>query len=82
MDTPSELMIFNGNEGTRQFFDLYQNVVTKVLADKEKAEEIVAFLAGTAFDFCFDRFTMENSPTDEAKACGKVKGAMLVSIAN
>ena len=77
MDTPSELMIFKGNEDARKFSYLYENVVTKGRTDKEKAEKIVAYLAGTAFDFYFDRFTMDNGWTDEAKDYGKVKGVML-----
>ena len=77
MDTSSELMIFNGNEDARKFFYLYENVETNGLPYKEKAEKIVAYLAGTAFDFYFDRFTMDNGPTDEAKGYSKVKGVML-----
>ena len=41
MDTPSELMIFNGNEDARKFFYLYENVVTKTLPDKEEAEKLL-----------------------------------------
>ena len=36
----------------------------------------MAYLAGTAFHFYFDRFTMNNGPTDEAKDYGKVKWVM------
>ena len=43
MDTPRELMIFNGNVGTRQFLYLYQNVVTEVLPDNEKGEKLWPF---------------------------------------
>ena len=50
-NTPSELMIFNGNEDARKFFYLYESVVTKGLPDKEKLKKIVTYLAGTAFDF-------------------------------
>ena len=77
MDTPSELKIFNGNEDARKFLCLYDNVVTKGLPAKEKAEKTVAYLAGTAFDFYFDCFTMDNGPMDEAKDYGKVKKVML-----
>ena len=52
-------------------------MVIEGLPDKEKAEKIVVYLAGTAFDFYLDRFTMDNGPTDEAKDYGKVKGVML-----
>ena len=74
MDAPSELTIFCGNEDARKFFYLYENMVTKGLPDKETAEKIVAYLAGTAFGFYFDRFTMDNVPTDEAKDYKKLKG--------
>ena len=75
-DTHTELMIFNGNDDARKFFYFYENVVKKGLPDK-KTWKIVAYLAGRAFDFYFDRFTMDNGPTDEAKDCGKVKRVML-----
>ena len=39
MDTPNELVIFHGNEDARKFFYLHENVVTKGLPDKEKAEK-------------------------------------------
>ena len=51
--------------------------MTKDLPDKEKAGKIVAYQAGTAFDFYFHRFTMYVGPTDEAKDYSKVKGVML-----
>ena len=37
----------------------------------------MSYLAGTAFDFYFDCFTMDNGPRDEAKDYVKVKGVML-----
>ena len=52
-------------------------MVTKGLTDEEKVEKIVAYLAVTAFDFYFDRFTMDNGPKDKAKDYCKVKGVML-----
>ena len=55
----------------------YENVVTKGVLDNEKAEKIVASLAGTVFDFHFDRFTMDNGSKDEATDYGKVKAVML-----
>ena len=74
MDTPNKLMIFNGNEDVRKFFCVYENVVIKGLPDKEKAEKIVAYLAGAAFDFNSDRFTTDNGPKDEAVATVKLQG--------
>ena len=52
-------------------------MVTKGLPDKENLKKILAYLAGTAFDFYFDHFTMDNGPTDEAKGYGKFIGLIL-----
>ena len=40
IDTPSELMIFSCNEDASKFFDLNENIVTKGLLNKEKAEKL------------------------------------------
>ena len=40
MGTPSELMIFNGNEDARKFFYLYENVVNTGLPDKGKQKNM------------------------------------------
>ena len=40
MDTPRESMISNGNKDARKFFYLCENLVTKCLSDKEKAEKL------------------------------------------
>ena len=77
METPSELMVFKGDEDARKFFYIYENVIVKGLPDTTKAEKIVAYLGGDAFDFYFDRFTMDNGPTAEAKSYQTVKDAML-----
>ncbi len=66
MNTLSELITFKGTEDASKFFYLYENVVTKSLPDIEKAEKIVAYLTGAAFDFYFDRLTLDNAPTEEA----------------
>ncbi len=66
MNTPSELTTFKGSKDARKFFYLYENVVTKSLPDSERAEKIVACLSDVAFDFYFDRFTIDNDPTEEA----------------
>ena len=63
-------MIFNCNEDTSKFFYLYENVVTEGLLVKEKNWKIVSDLAGSAFDFYFDRFTMDNGLTDKDKDYG------------
>ena len=77
MNTPSKLTTFKGSEYARTFFYLYENVVTKILPDSERVEKIVAFLSEAAVDFCFDRFTLDNAPTEEAKDYGLVKMVML-----
>ncbi len=77
MNTPSELITLKGTEEARKFFYLYENVVTKSLPDIEKAEKIVAYLTGAAFDFYFDRFTLDIAPTEEGKDYEVVKKVML-----
>ena len=67
MNTPSELITFKGTRDARKFFYLYEKVVMKSLPERERAELIVAYLSGAAFDFYFDRFTIDNAPTEEAK---------------
>ncbi len=41
--------------------------MTKILPDSERAEKIVAQQSDAAFDFYFDRITLDNTPTEEAK---------------
>ncbi len=77
INTPRELTTSKGDEDAREFFYLYENVVTKNLPDIEMAEKIVAYLNGSAFDFYFDRFTLDNANTEEAKENGLVKKVML-----
>ncbi len=77
MNTPSELITFRGTEDARKFFYLCENVVTKSLLDIEKAGKIVAYLTGAAFDFYFDRFTLDNAQTEEGKDYEIVKKVML-----
>ena len=77
MNTSSELTTFKGSEDARKFFYLYENVVTKSLPDSERAEKIVAYQSYVAFDFYFDRFTLDNAPTEEAKGYCLVKKVML-----
>ena len=77
MNNISALITFKGTEDARKFFYLYENVVKKSLPDIEKAEKIVAYLTGAAGNFCFDRFTLDNGPIDEAKDYEVVKKVML-----
>ncbi len=51
--------------------------MTKSLPDSERAEKIVAYLSDAAFEFYFDRFTLDNAPIQEAKDYGLVKEVML-----
>ncbi len=67
MNTPSEMITFKGSEDARKFFYFYENVVTKCLPDSERAEKIAAYLSEAAFDFYFDRFTLDNAPNEETK---------------
>ncbi len=76
MGISSELTTFKGNEDAQKFFYLYENVVTKNMPDSERAEKIVAYLSDAVFDFFFDRFTLDNFPTEEAKDYGLVKKEM------
>ncbi len=72
MSIPSKLTTFKGYEDARNFFYLYENVVTKSLPDSERAEKSVAYLSGAAFDFYIGRFALDNAPTEEAKDYGVV----------
>ena len=67
MNTPIELNTFESSKDARKFFYLYENVVNKSLPDRKRAEKIVVYLSDAVFDFYFDRFTLENAPTKEAK---------------
>ena len=51
--------------------------MTNSLMDSERAEKIVAYLSEAAFDFYFDRFTLDNAPTKEDKDYSLVKKVML-----
>ena len=80
MNIPSELITFEGTEDARKFFYLSENVVKKSLPDIEKAEKIVAYLTGAAFDIYFYRFTSDNAPTEEANDYEVVKKVILEKI--
>ncbi len=77
MNNSSELTTFKGSEDAGKFLYLYENGVNKILPDCERAEKIVAYLRESAFGFYFDRFTLSNAPTEEAKGYGLVKKVML-----
>ncbi len=73
MNTHSELTTFKCSDDARTFFYLHENVVTWSLPDSERAEKNVAYLSDAVFDFYFDRFTLDNVPTEEAYDYGLVK---------
>lgn len=77
MGTLSQLMVFKVGEDARKFFYPYENVVTKGLTEEDQTEIIVVYLDGEAFDFYFERFTMYNWPTPEAKNYQVAKDVML-----
>lgn len=52
-------------------------LIPRSVSDEDKAEKIVAYLGGEAFDFHFERFTMNNGPKTEAKSYQVVKEVML-----
>ncbi len=71
MNTLSELITVKGTEDTRKFIYLYENVVTNNLPDSNKAQKVFACLSGAAFQFYFNRFTLDSAPTEEAKNYSK-----------
>ena len=81
MAGPSELTTFKGEEDARKFFYLFENVLQKGKTDAEKAENLVMYLAGKAFDYYFENFTSENQPTELARNYPEVKRLMLEKFA-
>ncbi len=69
--------MFKSTEDARKFFYLYENLVTKNLPVEEKAEKIMVYGTGAAFDFYFSRFTLKNAFTEEAKDYEVVANVML-----
>ena len=64
MASPSEPKYhFNGKEDAKKFFYAYENVVMKTKAEEEKADSLVAYLDGEAFEYYFDNFTEDNALT-------------------
>ena len=78
MTSPSELKYhFNGKEDAKKFFYLYENVVMKNKTEEKKADSLVAYLDGEAFEYYFDNFTEDNPPNEEARSFQKRKTALL-----
>ena len=63
MRAPRELTLFSGKGDARKLFYVFENVIMKGASDEDKAEKVVAYLQGEAFDFYFERFTNEDSLT-------------------
>ncbi len=60
-------MLFKREEDAGKFFYLYENVVRKGLPDNVQAGKMVPYLCGETLDLYFERFTMDNVFTLEAK---------------
>ncbi len=55
MEVPGEFKcVFDGKEGAKKFFYVYENVMMKGKTEEEKADKLVAFLKADVFDYCFD----------------------------
>lgn len=68
MDVPGALrMQFDGKEGVKKFFYVYENLVMKDKTEKEKADKLVAELNGDALEFYFGSFTEDSVLTTQAK---------------
>ena len=59
----------------KKFFFYFDNVLMKAEDDKEKAEELLPFLDGLAFDFYYSRFAADDNLTAEAMNYSAVKKA-------
>ena len=55
---------FNAKENTKRFFNVYENVVMKTKTDEEKANSLVAYLYGEAFEYYIDNFTKDDAPNE------------------
>ena len=49
----------------------------KTETGEEKADNLVAYSDGEAFEYYFDNFTEDNAPNEEAGSSQKVKEALL-----
>jgi len=77
METPSATRVFKGLGDARKFFYVFENVITKEQTEIERADKICEYPSGDAFDFYFERFTMDNKPTQDATVYSTVKEVML-----
>ena len=76
--SPSGLkFLFNGKEDAKKFFYVCENVVMKTKTEEEKADSLVVYLDGEAFEYYFDNFTEDNAPNVEARSFQKVKTALM-----
>ena len=71
---PSELKYyFNEKKGAKRFFYVYRNVVMKDKTEKDKADNIVAYLDGEAFEYYFENFIYDIALNEEPRSLKKVK---------
>ena len=56
---------------------MYENVVMKNKYEEERADSLVAYLDGEAFEYYFDNFTGDEYPYLEARLFQRVKVALL-----
>ena len=78
MASPGELKYhFNSKEDVKKFFYVYENAIMKNRTEDEKADSLVAYLDGEAYEYYFDSFKKDNAPNEEARSFQKVKIALL-----
>ena len=65
--SPSELKHnFSGKEDPNNFLHMLESVVMRNKSDEEKADSLVAYLDGEAFEYYFSNFMEDNAPNQEA----------------
>ena len=61
MTCPGELKYhLNGREDAMKFFYVYENVFVSTNNEEEKADRLVTYLDGEAFEYYIDNFTEDN----------------------
>ena len=71
---PSELKYyFNDKKGAKRFFYVYRNVVMKDKTEKDKADNIIAYLDDEAFEYYFENFIYDIALNKEPRSLQKVK---------
>ena len=67
---------FNGKEDTKKFFYISENVGMKKNAEDKKADSLVAYLEGEAFECYFQNFTEDNAPNEDSRSFQIMKAAL------